>query len=172
MAGPGVMWRAQAKNGRKGHLLCIVREDAMRVVTETPQESCRRWNSADSLGESTMTTGKHVDQGCATIKVREASVAARVGRYSDMQRALRGEQKEPPCNEPGLSANDISVEWHTTELYDESRQAWRQQNRPSHGDLNLWRLRRTTPPSATQTALHEAALFLSVTSGGLASTQR
>ncbi|XP_075725885.1 uncharacterized protein LOC119179667 isoform X4 [Rhipicephalus microplus] len=88
-----------------------------------------------------------------------------------MQRALRGEQKEPPCNEPGLSANDISVEWHTTELYDESRQAWRQQNRPSHGDLNLWRLRRTTPPSATQTALHEAALFLSVTSGGLASTQ-
>ncbi|KAL3191399.1 hypothetical protein MRX96_059781 [Rhipicephalus microplus] len=71
-----------------------------------------------------MTTGKHVDHCRTTSKVREASVAARVGRYSDMQRALRGEQKEPRCNEPGLSANDTSVERHTSELYVEPRQAW------------------------------------------------
>ncbi|XP_075725893.1 uncharacterized protein LOC119180428 isoform X2 [Rhipicephalus microplus] len=137
MAGPGVLWRGQAKNGRKGHLLCILRDDATRVVAEAPQKSYRRWNSTDSFGESTMTTGKHVDLSSTAIKVREASVAARVGRYSDMHRALRGEQKEPRCNAPGLSANDISVERHTSELYGEPRQAWSQQKRPSHGDLNI-----------------------------------
>lgn len=173
MAGPGVLWRAQAKNGRKGHLLCIVREDAMRVVTETPQESCRRWNSADSLGESTMTTGKHVDQGCATIKVREASVAARVGRYSDMQRALRGEQKEPPCNEPGLSANDISVERHTYiralrrasagMVTAEKAQSRRFKSMVTHTD--------DTARCYTDGSARGCTLFLSVTPGGLASTQ-